>query len=127
MEKEDQRNFLLAMVLMIALVLGYQKFFVEPAQKKYEAQQAAIEAETQNKTTDTGVVAVDQLKPVEEALADSPRVDLESKGVDGSIRLAGSRIDDVSLRDYYLTVEKKQEVLLFRPENSEYGYFATYY
>ena len=30
MEKEDQRNFLLAMVLMIALVFGYQKFFVEP-------------------------------------------------------------------------------------------------
>ena len=24
-------------------------------------------------------------------------------------------------------MEKKQEVLLFRPENSEYGYFATYY
>ena len=44
MEKEDQRNFLLAMVLMIALVLGYQKFFVEPAQKKFDAQQAAIEA-----------------------------------------------------------------------------------
>ena len=127
MEKEDQRNFLLAMVLMIALVLGYQKFFVEPAQKKFDAQQAAIEAETQDKTADTGVPAIDQLKPVEEALADSPRVDLESKGVDGSIRLAGSRIDDVSLRDYYLTVEKKQEVLLFRPENSEYGYFATYY
>ncbi len=49
MEKEDQRNFLLAMVLMIALVLGYQKFFVEPAQKKYDAQQAAIEAETQSR------------------------------------------------------------------------------
>jgi YidC/Oxa1 family membrane protein insertase len=127
MEKEDQRNFLLAMVLMIALVLGYQKFFVDPAQKKYEAEQAAIEAETQAQTADTGVPAIDQLKPVEEALADNPRIDFEGAGVDGSIRLAGARIDDVSLHDYYLTVEKKQEVRLFRPENSEYGYFATYY
>ena len=127
MEKEDQRNFLLAMVLMIALVLGYQKFFVDPAQKKYEAEQAAIEAETQAQTADTGVPAIDQLKPVEEALTDNPRIDFEGAGVDGSIRLAGARIDDVSLHDYYLTVEKKQEVRLFRPENSEYGYFATYY
>lgn len=127
MEKEDQRNFLLAMVLMIALVLGYQKFFVDPAQKKYEAEQAAIEAETQAQTADTGVPAIDQLKPVEEALSDNPRIDFEGAGVDGSIRLAGARIDDVSLHDYYLTVEKKQEVRLFRPENSEYGYFATYY
>jgi len=128
MEKQDQRNFLLAMVLMIALVMGYQKFFVEPAQKKYEAEQAAIEAETQTTTPGTtGVVAIDQLKPVNEALAESPRIDFEGDSVDGSIRLAGARIDDLSLRKHYLTVEKKQEVRLFRPENSEFGYFATYY
>ncbi len=64
---------------------------------------------------------------MEEALADNARIDFEGEGVDGSIRLAGARIDDVSLHDYYLTVEKQQEVRLFRPENSEYGYFATYY
>ncbi len=109
MEKEDQRNFLLAMVLMIALVLGYQKFFVDPAQKKYEAEQAAIEAETQAQTADTGVPAIDQLKPVEEALSDNPRIDFEGAGVDGSIRLAGARIDDVSLHDYYLTVERSRK------------------
>jgi len=127
MEKEDQRNFLLAMVLMIGLVFGYQKFFVEPAQKKYEAQQAAIEAETQTQTADTGVKAIDEIVPVEKALEADARVPFEGDSVDGSIRLAGARIDDLSLRKHYLTVEKTQEVRLFRPENSEYGYFATYY
>ncbi|HRX74784.1 MAG TPA: membrane protein insertase YidC [Hyphomonas sp.] len=127
MEKEDQRNFLLAMVLMIALVFGYQKFFVDPAQKKYEAEQAAIKAETQAETADTGVPAIDQVKPVEEALADNPRIGFEGASVDGSIRLAGARIDDLNLRKHFLTVENKQEVRLFRPENAEFGYFATYY
>lgn len=128
MEKDDQRNFLLAMVLMIGLVLGYQKFFVEPAQKKYEAEQAAIKAETQTETTEpTGVPAIDELKPVEEAIATDARLPFEGESVDGSIRLAGARIDDLSLRKHFLTVENKQEVRLFRPENSEFGYFATYY
>ena len=128
MEKDDQRNFLLAMVLMIGLVFGYQKFFVEPAQKKYEAQQAAIEAANQAEAPETtGVPAIDQLKPVAEAIAADDRVTFEGASVDGSIRLAGSRIDDLNLRKHYLTVEKKQEVRLFRPENTEFGYFATYY
>ena len=63
MEKDDQRNFLLAMVLMIALVFGYQKFFVEPAQKKYEAQQAAIKAETQTETTERLSVRSSRSRP----------------------------------------------------------------
>ena len=128
MEKDDQRNFLLAIVLMIALVFGYQKFFVEPAQKKYEAEQAAIKAEAQTETTETtGVTAIDQFKPVEEAIAADSRVPFEGESVDGSIRLAGARIDDLNLRKHFLTVEDKQEVRLFRPETSEFGYFATYY
>ena len=127
MEKEDQRNFLLAMVLMIALVFGYQKFFVEPAQKKYEAQQAAIEAETQLETPETAISATNELKPVAEAIASDARIPFDADSVDGSIRLAGARLDDLSLRKHYLTVEKKQEVRLFRPENTEFGYFATYY
>ncbi|MEZ5945493.1 MAG: membrane protein insertase YidC [Hyphomonas sp.] len=127
MEKEDQRNFLLAMVLMIALVLAYQQFVAGPAAKKYEAQQAAIEAEKQADTAETGVAAIDQIKPVEQALADDVRVAFDGDSVDGSIRLKGARIDDLSLKKHFLTVENKQEVRLLRPENAEFGYFATYY
>ena len=127
MEKEDQRNFLLAMVLMVGLVLGYQKFVADPAAKKYEAQQAAIEAATQAASTDTTAEPEAALKSVDEAIAGDPRVAFEGASVDGSIRLAGARIDDLSLRKHFLTVEDKQEVRLFRPANAEFGYFATFY
>ncbi|KCZ92100.1 membrane protein insertase YidC [Hyphomonas johnsonii] len=130
MEKQDQRNFLIAMALMIAFVFGYQKFFMEPAQKRFEAQQAVIKADAQPGMTATELAAVPAVaatKTVEEAVASSARVKFDGGSVDGSIRLAGARIDDLSLRKHFLTVEKKQEVRLFRPEASEFGYFATYY
>jgi YidC/Oxa1 family membrane protein insertase len=130
MEKQDQRNFLIAMALMVAFVFGYQKVFMEPAQKRFEAQQAAITADEQTGVSVSelsNVPAIAATKTVEEAISGPGRVKFDGESVDGSIRLAGSRIDDLSLRKHYLTVEKKQEIRLFRPEASEYGYFATYY
>ena len=128
MEKEDQRNFLIAIVAMIVFVFAYQNFIMKPAQQKFEAQQAVEQAEQQTATTaDSSVPAVAQIKPVEEAIQEDARVAFNGDSVDGSIRLSGSRIDDLSLKKYFLTVEKLEEVRLFRPENSEYGYFASWY
>lgn len=127
MEKEEQRNFLLAMVAMIVFVFLYQIFVMDPAQKRYQAQQAAEAAAKQEMGADTA--APEQLgpKPMPEAIAASARVSIEAPAVDGSIRLAGARLDDLSLRDYYLTVEKTEEIRLLRPEEAEFGYFTTYY
>ena len=42
MDPQDQRNFIIAMVLMIAFVFGYQAFVVQPQQeRRMEAQQQA--------------------------------------------------------------------------------------
>ena len=130
MEKQDQRNFLIAMALMVAFVFGYQKVFMEPAQKRFEAQQAAIKADEQPGVTASelsNVPAVAATMTLDEAISGPDRVKFDADSVDGSIRLAGSRIDDLSLRKHFLTVEKTQEVRLFRPEAAEFGYFATYY
>ena len=128
MEKEDQRNFLLAMVAMIAFVFLYQMFVMEPAQRRYEAEQAVIAANEQAPTADTGVTPLPTgPKPVEEALADGTRIQFDAASVDGSIRLAGSRIDDLNLKQHYQTVEQLDEIRLLRPEAAEGGYFASYY
>jgi YidC/Oxa1 family membrane protein insertase len=134
MEKEDQRNFLIAMVLMIGFVWAYQTFIMKPAQEKYEAQQAVIAAETANDAAGENgnidiskVPAVAEIKDVKEALTLSPRVKFDAESVDGSIRLKGARIDDLSLKRHFLTVEREKEVRVFRPEETEYGYYASYY
>ena len=127
MEKEEQRNFLLAMAAMIVFVFLYQIFVMEPAQKRYQAQQAAVAAQQQTLSVDTVAGQQSGPKPLAEALAASARVKIDAPAVDGSLRLAGARLDDLSLRNYYVTVEKTQEIRLLRPEEGEFGYFTTYY
>ncbi|MFN3911737.1 membrane protein insertase YidC [Hyphomonas sp.] len=127
MEKEDQRNFLLAMVAMIAFVFLYQVFVMEPAQKRYEAQQAVIAAQEQTATVDTAAIEAAGPKPLPEALATAPRVTIDAPSLDGSIRLSGARLDDLQLKKYFLTVDRTEEIRLLRPEESEFGYFTTYY
>ena len=128
MEKEDQRNFLIAIALLLAFVFAYQFFVMEPAQKRFEEQQAAAAAEQQaNPDIVSENPDVTVIKPVAEALTESARVTIDAESVDGSIRLAGSRLDDLSLKKHYLTVDREQEVRLLRPENAEFGFYSTWY
>lgn len=127
MEKQEQRNFLLAMLAMIAFVFLYQYFVMEPAQKRYQAEQAERAAVEKAPDTDTGAAAVLGPKSLEEALAGGGRLSFDGQAVDGSIRLAGARIDDLNLKNYYTTVDRITEIRLLRPEASEGGYFGTYY
>lgn len=131
MEKEDQRNFLIAIVLMIAFVFLYQTFVMKPAQDKFEAEQAAIE-QIEAEGNISGIDSADApevaaTKTVAQAIADSNRIVFDGPSMDGTIRVSGARIDDLSLKKHFLTVAKKSEVRLFRPEAAEYGYYASYY
>ena len=127
MEPQEQRNFLIAMAAMIAFVFLYQYFVMEPAQKRYEAEQAVAAAAQQAAVTDTGVAEILGPKSLEDALAEGNRVPFDANAVDGSIRLAGARIDDLSLKQHYTTLQREAEIRLLRPEATEAAYFATYY
>ncbi|MEL7453064.1 MAG: membrane protein insertase YidC, partial [Pseudomonadota bacterium] len=70
---------------------------------------------------------VERVETVDEALAQAPRVVFDGPGVDGSIRLKGAVIDDLSIRDHYQTVAQAEEIRLFRPEASDNGYYASWF
>lgn len=131
MEQEDQRNFLIAMVLMIAFIWAYQTFIVDP---EVRANRAAQEAAAAAQQAEAGAEAdlPEVLAPaieatVEDALERSARVPFDAPSVDGSIRVRGARIDDLNLKDHFLTVEREEELRLLRPESAEHGYYASYY
>ena len=61
------------------------------------------------------------------ALGVSPRIDLNSPSLIGSISLKGARIDDVVLRQYRNTVELDSgNVALFSPKGGPRAYFADH-
>ena len=142
---DNQRNLIIAVVLAIAILLGFQIFVEGPRQ----AQQQAI-----NQATDiaeglagdglTGLPPNAQVAPGtdpqalvqemlaqtvdrDEALASVPRVIIDTPRLHGSLSLVGARIDDLTLADYRETVDPNSpEVTLLSPPNAPDPYYADF-
>lgn len=125
MEQQDQRNFIIFMVVALAFLLGYQALVLEPdaRQRRKAEEQARVEREVQAEIAPP----VERAASIPEALARDARISFDGPSVDGSIRLQGAVIDDLGLKDHYETVDRESEVRLFRPEASENGYYASWF
>ncbi|MEM6408538.1 MAG: membrane protein insertase YidC [Pseudomonadota bacterium] len=61
------------------------------------------------------------------ALAEAPRLTIETPRLEGSISLVGGRIDDLSLKDYRETLDEGADIVtLLSPAGSAQGYYALY-
>lgn len=125
MEQQDQRNFILFIVIAVVFLFGYQSLVLEPsAQRQQEAaEQARIEQEENERFAPPVEIAA----TVDAALARDSRIMFDGPGVDGSIRLNGAIIDDLSLKNYFAEVGSTDEVNLFRPEAAANGYYAGWF
>jgi YidC/Oxa1 family membrane protein insertase len=131
MEQNDQRNMMLAIVLMVVLMFGYTQFVLEPQARAEREARARAEAEKPVDTQTPVVVDRSRDEIVVEETAGAQRVEVEAPAVDGSISLKGSRIDDISLKGFYDTIEDKEaqrkegEIQLLSPEGTERAFYAV--
>jgi YidC/Oxa1 family membrane protein insertase len=74
--------------------------------------------------TDASASSVSPTSPV----ANSPRIEINTPSLSGSIALVGGRIDDLSLKNYRETLDPDSpDVTLFRPQGSPTdAYYAVY-
>ena len=125
--EDNNRNLILAMVLSMLVVLGWFTFFApEPPPPAPEAEVAA-----QGQTDATGVTApatgeaATGTAPVvtgpQDPSATAPRVAVKSPSLEGSISLAGGRIDDLLLTGYRETLaEDSPFVRLLTPTDDSH-------
>jgi YidC/Oxa1 family membrane protein insertase len=111
-------------------LFGYQTFWAGPREKE---RQAAVKAQqeqavkTPSANTTAAPNAVDKIIPRDAALKLSQRVQIDAPLLKGSISTFGSRLDDISLKNYKQTIEKNSpNVTLLSPQGAEYGYYASY-
>lgn len=139
----DQRNMILAIVLSMAVLFGWQFFIAGP-----QLEQAQRQAETAAEQQAAGEVARDGLDIAapqgepgagaatssstdilsfatrDAALAASPRVPIRTPAVSGSINLVGARIDDLHLLRYRETIDDDSPTItLLSPAGSPEPYF----
>ena len=123
--QQDQRNFILFIIISVVFMFAYQTFVLGPdAERRQEAaQQAQVEREQGEEIAPT----VELAATVDEALARDERISFDGPGVDGSIRLTGAVIDDLSLKNYHDSVKRENEIRLFRPEGVANSYYSGWF
>lgn len=116
----ENKNFIAAILLSMAIIFGWQYFYAAPLQKKLTAETQTAEtqpgaSQTAPATGGTVPGVATQAAPVsrEEALARSPRLPFKSEYVEGSINLKGAMIDDLHLLRYRETIDPKSPTITF--------------
>lgn len=133
----ENRNFIIAAILSIGVLLVWQLLVIDP---RMQEEQARIERESAQQQVTTGgdIPAIEDHVPNlpadvgdkiarDDAMAASPRLAVDTPSVDGSIALRGARFDDLSLKNYHETVDPgSPEIVLFSPQDSAHAYFAEF-
>src|SRR5262252_8588524 len=141
---ENNRNFLLAILLSIGVLFAWQFFFVpkphppaekppvEQSQQQQQTEEGPPRPGAQSETPAAGgptapAAGAAAALTREEALAQSPRIAIDTPALKGSIALKGGRIDDLTLRDYRETVDPDSpNVILLSPAGGPHAYYTEH-
>jgi YidC/Oxa1 family membrane protein insertase len=130
----DQKNFLAAVLISMAIIFGWQFFYVAPQMKEAEqlakqqqATQTAPGATAQPGTT-PALTSAASVVTRDAALAASSRIAIDTPDVDGTINLKGAVLDDLRLKKYRETVDKTSpEIVLLSPSGTKNAYFVRHF
>jgi YidC/Oxa1 family membrane protein insertase len=140
----EHKNTILAIVLSLIVVVGWEYFFAKPelqqqAQRQQTQQQPTQPAGNsgtapttpQTQTTTPRMPNAPSTQPptktAEEVIAASPHVDIDTPTLRGSIDLKGARIDNLSLEQYRETTDPNSPpIVLLSPSGAPNAYYADF-
>jgi YidC/Oxa1 family membrane protein insertase len=133
----EYKNTILAIVLSLIVVVGWEYFFARP-QIQQQAQQQQHE-QTLPRTTPPATPAGPSprapsapsgqppTKTAAQVIAASPRVEIDTPTLRGSIDLKGARIDNLSLTQYReTTAPNSPPIVLLSPSGAADAYYAEF-
>ena len=124
-----QGNLLLAIVLSLLILLGFQYFFETPEMKKEVERKKNIEqVENLKNNNSTGIEDnISGYLELDDALNKDERIKIDTLRLQGSISLKGLKIDDLTFKDYKDTLNADEKlVTLFKPTTTQGGYFSNF-
>ncbi len=120
-------NIFAAVILSIAIIIGWQYFYEKPRIEKFEAENMQYQNTIEKAREIQSVEAKADKSIVDrgEAITSLNRVYFSNEAVLGSIALKGARIDDLQLKKYKQTIDPdSKDVELLSPSNTRGAYFA---
>ena len=118
----DSKNTIAAIALSSAVIVLWALFFVPEKStvdqniiKKEKIEQSGDAPSLEQKETQITISRDDALKQ-------SERIQFENDNIIGSISLKGASIDDLTFKNYKVTLDNEQRVTLLGPRNIKEGY-----
>lgn len=133
----DHRNLIPAIILSVAIIVGWD-FFYEAPKREALRQQRAIESAQQSQAvqsaqsgTELSVTRGDIQANLQEETAvqkiKSPRITIDTSSLSGSIALRGARIDDIVLKKFQESLDPDSpQIILLRSTDGETPYYASF-
>jgi YidC/Oxa1 family membrane protein insertase len=121
MNNDDNRNLIAFFIMAGLIFFGFQMFVAGPQAKLAAASRARAQAAAAAPTPAAMAAKLTRAQ----ALAEAPRVTIDTPALSGSLALKGGRIDDLTLKAYHEEVSKTSPLVeLLRPEGAPNAYFA---
>ena len=121
-QSNDQKNFILAMVLSGIVLLGYWFFFGKPLAEKARAdalKETALAAEIEANPPAP-------IQPREVLITEGTRINIETASLKGSFLTTGTRFDDILLKNYDKTLDAEDgKVVLLTPQGADFAAYIT--
>lgn len=118
---EKNWNYFAAIAISVAIVYVWQLVYVQPRIEAIKEEKKTV-LTIEKQSIQNTVVPIDNRA---QALSRSPRVEINSPSLAGSINLKGAQFDDLSLKGYRVDVSRNSPmVALLNPLNTENAYFA---
>ena len=118
---DNQKNLLLAVVFSLVVLIGYDFFFNPKTQIKNQPVLENNRTLSQQKDENVPILETKELEKINNI--NEKRIKFSSKRLEGSINLYGATLDELFLKDYFKTIEKKEKIQILSSVSSEKPYF----
>ena len=123
---DNQKNLLIAVVLSVVILVGFDFFF----KQKKPFEENSVEQAQMNQREDSGedvnlpsINSQIENKVNKDDKLVEERITFNSKRLSGTINLTGATMDDLSLKDYFETINKESKIKILNPVSSTSPYF----
>ena len=124
--KDELRSLSFAVILSFIAIYTVNYFF-NPNTKTSSTQVLEVKQanEELNNISEKIVQNIDVFEPYDTVIEQDKRIDVKNNAISGSIRLKGSRFDNILLEKYDVAIDDNNDkVKLFSPAKTENSYFA---
>ncbi len=120
----ELKNIIAAVTLSLAIIVLYSLFF-QPSPEEMKKVRAEKEKKELIENSETpSLEGTENFSKIsrKDALNENKRIFFENKNIFGSISLKGASIDDLIFKNYKISLNKKENVVLLNPKSIKNGY-----